>query len=427
MSNQNTNLPAQRPPSQMAVVRGWVEGMAPEIEKVLSKIPRDYFVRIVFNALQTNPKLLDCNRSSLLNAVMRSAVVNLEPDGTHAALVPYGTECTFIPMYRGLIRKALEAGDVADIQSFVICENDTFRHVLGTEPKIEHLPAPFGQRGEIVGFYAVAWFKDGRHPKFEVMEKAEVDAIRARSRAKNGPWATDYVEMGRKTPVRRLCKYLKLDAETQRLITDDERMDSAADAEVIDDGSARPSTVEGLKNRLKESLTPGLRQSAPAAREQDVPQQSHDEHIEQDAGGGEEWHGQEPDEDPFAEPEPPKPTVHFPGEPKDWYEPTQGGIDLSLNPKSELELPATPVADWLNKNVWSASMLKEWTPRELLYGGRNGKRHAALRGSIDYVKKRQTRPPEQALIAAWCLGHMQARWDKMEAAGLDPKRSAKAP
>jgi hypothetical protein len=259
------------------------------------------------------------------------------------------------------------------------------------------------------------------------MEKAEVDAIRARSRAKNGPWATDYVEMGRKTPVRRLCKYLKLDPETQRLITEDERMDAAADAEVIDDGSARPSTVDALKNQLKDRLAHGLNQAqkaepAPANVDEHT---GEIHHVDDEAP----WSAPMPEEDPFAEtghetaPAPERPTASFPANPRDWYNTAAGGIDLSQPPKSELALPSAPPADWINARVWTASMLKEWTPQQILHGGRNGKRHAALRGAVDYVKRRATPHPETALIAAWCLAQMQRRWEAMEAAGLDPRQS----
>ena len=54
----------------------------------------------------------------------------------------------------------------------------------------------------------------GGMTQFEVMSKADVDAIRSVSKSKdNGPWVTNYPEMARKTVLRRLVKYLPMAIE----------------------------------------------------------------------------------------------------------------------------------------------------------------------------------------------------------------------
>jgi len=73
---------------------------------------------------------------------------------------------------------------------------------------LKHQPCLVGDQGSVKCFYALATLKDGS-VQIDAMSKNEVDAIRARSpAAKTGPWSSDFVEMGRKTILKRLLKTL---------------------------------------------------------------------------------------------------------------------------------------------------------------------------------------------------------------------------
>ena len=91
--------------------------------------------------------------------------------------------------------------------------------------------------GEVKGFYMVAKFKDGGH-QIHYMPKSEVDMHRKRSRSgSNGPWVTDYIEMGKKTVVRSAWKWLPISIELMKASEADEtvKRDIAEDmSEVID-------------------------------------------------------------------------------------------------------------------------------------------------------------------------------------------------
>jgi recombination protein RecT len=71
-----------------------------------------------------------------------------------------------------------------------------------------------GDRGDIIAFYAIAKLKGGGHA-FEVMPRSDVDAVMRSTQSKGqwGPWKDHYPEMGRKTVIRRLAKYLPLSIE----------------------------------------------------------------------------------------------------------------------------------------------------------------------------------------------------------------------
>ncbi|MCA3233425.1 MAG: recombinase RecT, partial [Cupriavidus sp.] len=88
----------------------------------------------------------------------------------------------------------------------------------GLDEKLEHKPTMSG-RGRVIAFYAVAKLVGGGHA-FEVMSVDQVNEIRdasqnykfARDKDKT-VWGQHYEEMGRKTVLRRLFKYLPVSIE----------------------------------------------------------------------------------------------------------------------------------------------------------------------------------------------------------------------
>jgi recombination protein RecT len=176
-------------------------------------------------AATTTPKLLECNIASLIGAIGQCAQMGLEPNTVlgHAYLVPFKGSVQVIIGYKGLIDLARRSGQIVSIAAHEVCENDAFACIYGLNEKLEHTPSMNG-RGEIIAFYAVAKLKDGGHA-FEVMSRQQVEAIRDASsgwqqavkynKQKNHPWETHFIEMGRKTAIRRLAKYLPLSVEFQ--------------------------------------------------------------------------------------------------------------------------------------------------------------------------------------------------------------------
>lgn len=181
---------------------------------------RKRFVQSAVNALTKNPKLSSCDKMSFFGSLMQLAQFDLNPDGRNAHLIPYGTTCTLVIDYKGFVTLALRCPRVSKVEAFEVYKNDHFRLVNG---EVDHVvDDPWGDRGEIVGYYAVCQFSDGVK-KYEVMSKAKVDAIRKRSRAaNNGPWVTDYDEMAKKTVFKRLSKWLPVTPELQAAIAKDD-------------------------------------------------------------------------------------------------------------------------------------------------------------------------------------------------------------
>ncbi len=194
-------------------------------------ITPDRMLRVVLTSIRRTPELLECDPLSLLGAVFQSSQLGLEPDGVtgQAYLIPFFNgktqrkEVQFIPGYRGLIDLARRSGRVSTIYARAVHERDAFRYSFGLEEKLEHTPSDEANPGPLTHVYAVCRMTDGS-VQFEVMNRAEVDAIRNRSKAKgSGPWVTDYEEMAKKTVLRRMSKMLPVSVEMQAAISLDEQ------------------------------------------------------------------------------------------------------------------------------------------------------------------------------------------------------------
>lgn len=225
-----------------------------DIAKMLpAHLSADRLLKVATIAATTTPALLECEIPSLITAVGQCAMFGLEPNTIlgHAYMIPFnksekhGNEwkkrklVQVVIGYKGLIDLARRSGQIVSIAAQEVRENDEFDYAYGLEERLMHRPAE-GDRGRITHFYAYAKLKDGG-TAFEVMSKQQVDEIRDAAAVKNGakrdgdgkveikgPWKDHYTEMGRKTVIRRLAKYLPLSVEFQRAVALDEAGDNGA-------------------------------------------------------------------------------------------------------------------------------------------------------------------------------------------------------
>ena len=192
-------------------------------------LPPERFTRIVLTECRKNPALVKTTKESFFGAVMQCAQLGLEPGSVlgQCYLIPYGTSCNLIIGYRGMIELARRSGQIVSINAFAVREKDEFSYELGLHPDIKHKPSPLVERGEVKYVYAVAVLKGGSI-QFEVMSRAEVEAVRSCSKAgygKSSPWTNHWDEMAKKTVVRRLFKYLPISIEAASAMEVDEKTD----------------------------------------------------------------------------------------------------------------------------------------------------------------------------------------------------------
>jgi recombination protein RecT len=181
-------------------------------------ISKDRFTRAAITAIQKNPAIVEGEKNSLYSALVESAQVGLLCDGKQAALVIFNTKVgnnkfikkvQFMPMVGGIILNLGRAGVTVDTQ--VVHEFDDFEMEFGDDPKISHVPPRLGtDRGPMIGAYAICRTKDGAVYR-EVMDKAQIEAVRNQSRAKDSLMWTQFAsEAWRKTVLRRCAKRIPI-------------------------------------------------------------------------------------------------------------------------------------------------------------------------------------------------------------------------
>src|SRR5262245_56745647 len=169
--------------TRITTVREWLDKQSGELAKALPKgMDAQRFARITLTQVLRNPKLALCSRESFVLAIMETAALGLEPDSVSglAYLVPFrerggGVVCQLIVGYRGMVQLAYRHPKVASVAAEVVYAGDAFDVQLGSAPRIYHKPSPdsyvTGDRGAVIGAYAVAGIRGGGRP-FVWMEKA---------------------------------------------------------------------------------------------------------------------------------------------------------------------------------------------------------------------------------------------------------------
>lgn len=226
-------------------VHAFFDANKQSLARLLPKhMDEERFLRVAMNALRTTPKLMDATVESLFGATLFCAQIGLEPNTPmgHVYLIPFGnkkkgvTEVQVIIGYKGFIELARRSGHMVTIAAQPVYAKDTFTFDYMSPENSTHQPFLGGDRGEFIGAWAMARFKDGGMA-FDFMPKDDIDKIRDGSQGystakrfnnTNTPWITHYDQMARKTAVRRLAKMLPLSVEMAAAVALDERDDRRA-------------------------------------------------------------------------------------------------------------------------------------------------------------------------------------------------------
>ncbi len=205
----------------------------------------DRLMRVALSALKRDSKLRDCSPESFLGAVWQACLLGLElntPLG-YAYLVPYKTECTFIPGYKGLLKLAYQSGMIKSIRAHVVYDKEDFSIEYGTSERIHHVPVFTADRGEAIGAYCVIELKDGGIIQ-RFMPTAEINKAKP-SYVRSGPWVDHWDEMAMKTVLRRTLKTAPLSTEVSKAIVADEGASRGATWKVdLNSHNEEPQMIE---------------------------------------------------------------------------------------------------------------------------------------------------------------------------------------
>lgn len=219
-----TNLPAEKPKTVQLVE--FLDSRKQDFNDVLTVNP-ERFMRTLKNAILRDPKIAEASKQSVFLEVQKACADGLMLDGREAALTRFnskdGVQVAYIPMVSGIMKRVRNSGEIRSWSCELVYEKEheteRFKYVA-SPAHLYHEPILVGERGKVVAAYSAVQLKDGSF-HYEVMTVDQMNAIRRRSKAQNGPWSTDTEEMYRKTVIRRHAKRLPVSSEalsvTQRV------------------------------------------------------------------------------------------------------------------------------------------------------------------------------------------------------------------
>lgn len=220
--------------------------------------------------------LQKCSTDSIRNAITNVASVGLtlNPAMKLAYLVPRDGLCCLDISYIGLIKLATDTGSVAAVKAEIVRKNDLFDY-NGPMEKPVHKFNPFDKdevRGDIIGVYVLARLTNGID-MIETLDIDEINKIKGKSKAANGPWKDWFEEMCKKAAIKRASKNwprterLALaeqilnehegNAESVQTRTTGNGAASAAAQQEADDASAKAGSLDPVKAKLEAAADKG--------------------------------------------------------------------------------------------------------------------------------------------------------------------------
>lgn len=288
---------------------------APQMQTIIKQalpqgVSEDRFTRVTLTALRQNPDVLNCDRNSLYNAIVRCAQDGLLPDGRQAAIVKFRTniakrnepavwidKAQHMPMVEGVIHLLAKAGVFAYAAS--VYANDTI-DIWNDETgqHVKHVPAKFGTpRGERLGAFALGRTKDGQ-VYVEAMNMDDLEIPKRATKQKDsqgnliGPWKEVPDRMEQKSCLHRLAKRIpsaalrdddefREDSETPPTMTDAGASSPPPSASA---GSPSPNDAKKRGRALQAVIDAGGADPAPASESSDEQPQEAQKEPTKDAG-----------------------------------------------------------------------------------------------------------------------------------------------
>lgn len=183
------------------------------------------------------PELRDVaakNPASLINAIKKCADWGLVPDGDECFINVYSGVAEAQPMYKGMIRRAVEAGAISHCVADIIRAGDTVEEMIDRQGRIlKHVRQPNGAKGRpMIGAYAIFWLPNGLMD-YELFDAEDIERCREAARRNKGgkdspAYATFPGEMAKKSVLRRGLKRMRgkrEDSSYARMVATDTTFD----------------------------------------------------------------------------------------------------------------------------------------------------------------------------------------------------------
>ncbi|HWU20932.1 recombinase RecT [Nocardioides terrisoli] len=216
-----------------------------------SHVHAPVWIRVAQGAVRRDPKLMKAateTPASLMVALLNAARLGLEPGTEEFYLTPRKVkgkmEVLGITGYQGIVEMMYRAGAVSSVVAECVYDSDGFDYQPGRDELPMHrIDWDSNDRGELRLVYAYARLRSGATSKVIVLNRAEINKIKASSMGSDGdysPWRTNEAAMWLKSAVRQLRKWVPTSAEFRDQLRVDAQGIARVQAEVA---AGRPRAV----------------------------------------------------------------------------------------------------------------------------------------------------------------------------------------
>jgi recombination protein RecT len=213
------NAPEKSP---LVVFSGFLDKVKPQLARALPKhMDSDRMARLALTAFSTSPKLQECTPQSIAASLMTAGQLGLEPGVNGAGfLVPYGTTCTFVPGWKGLVDLVSRSGR-GTVYTGVIFNDQRYTYTDGAKRDLViHNETDLEDPADITHAYAIGWVKGSVMPIIELWSVAKIEKHRDKynKQGKKHYSYRDWEMYARKVPLLQVLKYMPASIEMANAI-----------------------------------------------------------------------------------------------------------------------------------------------------------------------------------------------------------------
>lgn len=208
-----------------------VKVLTPEIARALpAGMSADRIARLVLTEIRKTPQLKQCTQESFAGALLTASALGLEPGVLgEAYLIPYRdnksgiVECQLIIGYQGITKLFWQHPRAQGIKAEAVYSNDKIiEYTKGTGGRFVYQPA-FGDRGEIVCYYAEVSIAGVAEPQWDVFTPEQIAKLRRGKVGPKGNIPDPEAWMERKTALKQVLKLAPKSTRLDLAIKADER------------------------------------------------------------------------------------------------------------------------------------------------------------------------------------------------------------
>lgn len=212
----------QEPKNPIVAFSNFMDKLKPQMALALPKhLTADRMARLAMTAFSSSSQLQNCEPKSIAASIMTAGQLGLEPGINGAGfLVPYGSTCTFVPGWKGLVDLVSRSGR-GTVFTGVIFKDQEYTYTDGARRDLViRNETDLDDPEDITHAYAIGWVKDSVMPIIELWRVTKIKKHRDKYNKVGTKHYSyrDWEMYCRKVPLLQVLKYMPCSVEVSNAI-----------------------------------------------------------------------------------------------------------------------------------------------------------------------------------------------------------------